>query len=151
MSLSKFIKALKRDVFKIDEKTQRVVTPETVVAESWESYRHRGAAQLMPTPPLRYHGQYSTPLDSLGTAGKYMSRQFNAYCSEAGVECTVQMDPTDFRQLFHFTNRSDKLVRIEYDNYSYYLEPNHSTTCKVNQRFDGEPNIPRLTPLNNGA
>jgi hypothetical protein len=79
-----------------------------------------------------------------------MSHQFNAYCTEAGVQCTVAMDPRDFQQLFHFTNGGDRLVRIEYDREFHYLEPKQSMTCKVRQRLDGQPNIPRITALNNG-
>lgn len=150
MSLTNFIKVLKRDVFKIDETTQKVVpVAETVTAESWESFRHHpGKAAI---PPFRYHGQYNAPLDKLGTIAKYMSTQFNAYCSEAGVQCTVMMDPRDFQQLFHFTNNGDRLLLIEYDREFHYLEPKQSMTCKVRQRLDGQPNIPRITPLNNGV
>ncbi len=102
--------------------------------------------------PYRYHAQYSTPLDRLGSAGKYMSNQFNAYCSEAGVQCIVTMDPRDFQQLFQFKNLGDKLILIEWNRGEFhYLEPHESLVCKVPQGMDGMSRIPRITSLNNGV
>jgi len=128
----------------------RIVQPEKLktdpaITENWD---YSGKASI---PPYRYHSQYNTPLEQLGSVAKYMSRQFNAYCSEANVQCTVAMDPSDFQQLFHFQNLGDRLLLIEYNDEFHYLEPKESMMCKVRQRLDGQPSIPRITPLNNGV
>ncbi len=86
-------------------------------------------------------------------AGKYMTRQFNTYCSEAGVQCTVQMDPSDYRQIFIFQNLGDHLVKIEWGTEVRFIEPHEHTVVKVNasDMLDRNwNNIPRVTALNNG-
>src|SRR5216684_1156889 len=135
---------------------EKLTTQEGVIAESWESYRHRPGASLPSTPGInRSYYQYSTALNPLGAdgVGKYMTRQFNEYCSEAGVQCTVQMDPNDFQQIFIFKNLGDRLVKIEWGTEVRFIEPKEYTIVKARDTsvLDGNWNyIPRVTVLNNG-
>lgn len=152
-----FLKVLYETI--VPRRPQEPAKPDSVPVheQSWESYRHHASASLPSTPGInRQHFQYSTPLDSLtaaGGVGKYMTRQFNAYCSESGVQCTVQMDPHDFQQIFIFKNLGDRLVKIEWGTEVRFIEPHEHTTVKVSAHnaLDQYWNhIPRVTVLNNG-
>lgn len=91
------------------------------------------------------------PKEPLGTVAKYMSREFNSYCMEHGVQCTVTMDPTDYRQIFIFQNNGDRSIRIDHGIQVSYLDPGESTTIKVDGMSpDPYKGIPRLTALPNG-
>lgn len=80
------------------------------------------------------------------SVGKYMSDVFNAYCSEMGVQCTVMMDPHDYKQIYAFKNLGDRLVKIEYNFELHFIEPKESLILKTH---GGE--IPKITLLNNGV
>lgn len=79
---------------------------------------------------------------------------FNAYCSEAGVQCTVTSDPTDFAQLFHFKNVGDRLVRITHHGATRFIEPGEYVTMKVSTRDAYNLNmadaLPRIEAINGG-
>lgn len=137
---------------------EKLTAREGTVPESWESYRHHQGAVLPSTAGInRRYYQYSTPLAALSPlgsdgVGKYMTNQFNAYCSEAGVQCTVQMDPTDFQRIFIFHNKSDKLVRIAYGSRVEFLEPNEEKIIRMRPDLMDKWNcVPRITPLNQGV
>lgn len=113
---------------------KRVTKPEQPVLET-----------LPPTPKETY-----VNLDPLRGAGKYMSHQFNAYCSELGVQCTVTMDPKDFKQLFHFRVVGDRDIRFEYDRQVRFLSPGEWVSIKVKNNLYGQPEIPRITLMPHG-
>lgn len=113
---------------------KRVTKPEQPVLET-----------LPPTPKQTY-----VNLDPLRGAGKYMSHQFNAYCSELGVQCTVTMDPKDFRRLFHFRVTGDNDIRFEYDHQVRFLSPGEWVSIKVKENLYGEPEIPRISVMPHG-
>jgi hypothetical protein len=101
-----------------------------------------------------YKVHQQVQLDPLGSAAKYMSHQFNAYCSELGVQCTVTMDPSDFKQLFIFKVVGDRDVRIEYDGKVRILGPGEWCRLKSSDSpyYDGysKQEIPRITALPHG-
>ena len=83
----------------------------------------------------------------------HVTRLFNAYCSEAGVQCTVFSDPTDFKQLFGFKNVGDRLVRITHRNETRFLEPGESTTMKVDgsdYNLSDQQRLPQVEAINGG-
>lgn len=135
MSIRNLVKVVKRDVLKVKE-------PEVVkdiVAEK-ESY---DGSLLSGYSSYRFHQTYSD------LAAKYMTRTFNAICSEAGVQCTVAMDPSDYQQIYHFKNLGDRLVKIEWNDEVRFIEPGESVTLKT-RGSSIHQEIPSITPLNNG-
>lgn len=133
MSLRNFVKVVKRDVLKKKEKfpiivvdAPTVIDDKDLMVAGWSSYK--------------FHYE----------VGKYMTRTFNAICSEAGVQCTVAMDPSDYQQLYHFKNFGDRLVRIEWNDEIRLIEPGESVTLKARGAAYSQE-IPRITPLNNGV
>lgn len=154
-----FLKVLYESI--VPRRPQEPAKPqETPVHEqSWESYRHQAdqadASLLPPSGFNRQHFQYSTMLDSLApassSAGKYMTTDLNRYCTQAGVQCTVQMDPTDFQQIFIFKNLGNRLVKIEWGTEARFLEPGEHTTVKASGLLNQEWGyMPRITALNGG-
>ena len=90
-------------------------------------------------------------LPASGGVGKYMTRQFNAYCSEAGVQCTTQMYPIDYQKIFMFKNLGNRLVKIEWGTEVHFIEPHEHIVVKANPLLDENWNhIPRVTVLNGG-
>lgn len=83
----------------------------------------------------------------------YVTQYFNALCAETGVQCTVTMDPNDFRQLFHFKNTGDRLVKIEHAGDKRFLEPGEQVTLAVPEAsymLNDNTALPKITALNGG-
>ncbi len=146
MSLKNFMKVMKRDLAKKGILLAEPAPKQEVAPESWESFREHSSTRLPTRSGInRQFFQYQS-------AGKYMTQVFNAVCSEADVQCTVCMDPTDFQQLYHFTNRGDRLVRIEWRGEVRLIEPGESMTLKARGSLDDNyETMPRITALNNGV
>ena len=68
---------------------------------------------------------------SVNSAMNSITRTFNAYCSEHGVQCTVTMDPSDYKQIFLFKNVSDCLVQITHQGVVRQIAPGEHVTMKV--------------------
>lgn len=149
MSLRNFVKVVKRDVLKRKDKVIKgiiVVEKDDNKIDGWSSYKFSNAVASYAGEPIginRQHFQYDS-------VAKYMTRTFNAICSEAGVQCTVAMDPSDYQQLYHFKNFGDRLVRIEWNDEIRLIEPGESVTLKTRGAAYSQE-IPRITPLNNGV
>ncbi len=115
MDATNFLKVLYETI--VPRRPQEPAKPQSapVHEQSWESYRHHAGASLPPTSGInRQFFQHNLLAPASSSAGKYMTNQFNTYCSQAGVQCTVQMDPSDFQQIFIFKNLGDRLVKIEW-------------------------------------
>ncbi|SRR6266851_4752600 len=166
-SLCNFIKIVKRDVFKVKDKPKSEPElknkdkepPSLALAgeiSGWSSYKFYSGGSIASyagesfVPPYGRNRQFYTYNQLGDSPGKYMTRTFNAICSEAGVECTVAMDPTDYQQIYHFKNLSNRLVRIEWDNEIRLIEPGETVTVKARGAAYSEA-TPRITPLNNGV
>ena len=50
-----------------------------------------------------------------------ISKEFNNICWDAGVQCTVTMDPQDFRKQFQFKNLSSHPVELSAERQTYVL------------------------------
>ena len=68
---------------------------------------------------------------SVNSAMNSITRTFNAYCSEHGVQCTVTMDPSDYKQIFLFKNVSDCLVQITHQGVVRQIAPGEHVIMKV--------------------
>lgn len=81
-----------------------------------------------------------------------ITKTFNAYCSELGVQCTATMDPRDWRQLLHFKNVGDAVVKITHRGEVRLLQPGENVTLGskdwYNLAQDGLPQIERIEPIN---
>ena len=64
-----------------------------------------------------------------------ITRTFNAYCSEHGVQCTVTMDPSDYKQIFLFKNVSDCLVQITHQGVVRQIAPGEHVTMEVDDPY----------------
>lgn len=107
----------------------------------WTSYKlHYDHTPLPPRKDI---------ISELSNPMGFVSRTFNAICSEQGVQCTVTMDPSDYRSKFDFKNFGDRLVRIEYRDEVHYLEPTEEVTLKLAEG-EGSNTLPRVIALNNG-
>lgn len=83
------------------------------------------------------------------STGKYMTDVFNAICTEEGVQCTVQMCPQTFRQMYIFTNFGDRLVKIEWNEEVRFIEPGESVTLYTDSSL--KQHLPLIKALNNGT
>jgi hypothetical protein len=68
-----------------------------------------------------------------------VSEELNRICTEAGVQCTVTLDPQDFKKIFQFRSFSLNSVEISYGKQTYILQPSSTFVFKS---LDGvEPKI----------
>lgn len=80
-----------------------------------------------------------------------VTRVYNAYCSEQGIQCTVTMDPLTHNQLFHLENVGDRLVRITHEGATRFLEPGEHVTLSTKEWYSLEQNnLPKIEALNGG-
>jgi hypothetical protein len=146
MRLRNLVKVIKHDVLKVEEPLE-ITKPieDNKTLDGWTSYKIYYNLFNHPTPKItNLHSNYSV--------GKYVTNTFNAICSEAGVECTVTMDPNDYQLLYYFRNVGDRLVKIEWNNEVRFIEPGESVTLKANTILIDSPSaLPNITPLNNGV
>lgn len=141
-----FLKVMKRDLAKKGILLAAPEEPKPETAPEWDSFKEHRSSSL-PT-----HSGVNRQFFQYQSAGKYMTTVFNAICSEADVQCTVCMDPNDFQQLYYFTNRGDRLVKIEWRGEVRMLEPGESMTLKARGSLDSNHEMmPRITALNNGV
>lgn len=69
----------------------------------------------------------------------YVSNELNRICTNAGIQCTVTMDPQDWKKIFHFCNLGKYSVEISADKQAYVLAFKETFTYKS---VDGvEPKI----------
>lgn len=61
----------------------------------------------------------------------YVSKEFNNICWDAGVQCTVTMDPSDFRKQFQFHNVGKHEVELTHDKAVYVLRPGEKMWLKT--------------------
>lgn len=81
----------------------------------------------------------------------YVTNLFNAYCAENGVQCTVTQDVLDFSRLFHFTNVSDRTVRIYHLGEVRVIAPGESVTMKVKDSdydLSDQSRLPMIVAIN---
>lgn len=73
--------------------------------------------------------------DGIPRAKEYVTKLFNAYCADNGVQCTVTLDPNDQAQLFYFTNVGNREVMVSHLNEGFTISPGQSATMKI--RYSG--------------
>lgn len=87
--------------------------------------------------------------------GVGVTRELNRICSKTGLQMTVCMDPSDFKQVYHFKNVSKtKLVRVRWisdkQNHEVLLEPDEQTTIKVDHSLDSGYGYPEIKAFEYG-
>lgn len=129
----------------------------TKTIDGWTAYKtHQGSSLPMRRGTNREFFSYSTfhGLSNSQLMGRPMdlvTETFNAYCSEHGVQCTVTADPKDWRQLLHFTNVGDRLVRITHKGESRFLEPGESVTLGAKDWYSlAQDGLPKIEAINGG-
>lgn len=71
----------------------------------------------------------------------YVSIELNNICTNAGIQCTVTMDPHDFKKIFEFRNFSNHGVEISAGKQMYIVQPKMTFVYKS---MDGaDPKITR--------
>lgn len=69
----------------------------------------------------------------------YVSEELNSICTNAGIQCTVTMDPHDFKKIFQFRNFSKHSVEVSAGKQAYSVAPEITFVYKS---MDGsEPKI----------
>lgn len=61
----------------------------------------------------------------------WVSEQLNHICKLAGVQCTVTMDTSDYRKLFHIKNFGDYGVELTHGKATYILNPTDEMTLST--------------------
>ena len=70
----------------------------------------------------------------------YVSPELNEICTRAGIQCTVTMDPQDFKTIYQFRNFNKYSVEVSYQKQTYVVKPE---TTFVYKSMNGEE--PKIT------
>jgi hypothetical protein len=85
--------------------------------------------------------------------GNHVTRLFNDYCTEMGVQCSISIDPADCYRTLSFKVVGNRDVKIEYRGEVHYLAPGEGRIFKLDSSFEHEQMLPKLTllPYGNAA
>jgi hypothetical protein len=94
--------------------------------------------------------EYSPGMPSqITTAVNHVTKVFNDYCTEMGVQVTVGMNPTDYTRQMYLKVVGNRDVQIDHRGKTYYLAPGESYTLTISESdcMTGrtEEFLPRLT------
>lgn len=59
-----------------------------------------------------------------------VSEEFNRKCTDAGVQCTVSIDPYDYKKVYYFQNLGKDPVMLTLHKADYILTPGNGLAIK---------------------
>jgi hypothetical protein len=69
----------------------------------------------------------------------YVSEELNRICTNAGIQCTVTLDPKDFKKIYQFKNYSQHHVLVGENKMQFLVKAGDYLEFKV--LVGGEPKI----------